>query len=76
MSGLKKSQEKKKFRNPDSLENPSKELIKLTKKKYQKIAGSKAIAPHLNLQLGTNKSTSFNKLLSGIINTIKNNNIL
>ncbi len=41
------------------------ELEKLTARKYQKISGSRAIAPHLKID-GSNKSKSFNELLKGI----------
>ena len=60
-----KKQQIRKFRNPDLLGNPSEELEKLTRNKYQKIQGSKAIAPHLDLS-GNNRSHSFNILVSGI----------
>jgi hypothetical protein len=65
IKGLAKHQNKSKFREPDKLSNPSEELKKLTKNKYQKVAGSRAIAPHLKLD-GSNKSYSFNMLLQGI----------
>lgn len=59
----------KKFKNgytePDSIANAADELSKITDGEYQKIAGSLAIAPHLKLD-GSNKSTSFNMLISGI----------
>lgn len=57
-------QGKKKYKNPDRLENPSEELYRLTKNKYQKRPGSRAIAPHLKLE--GNKSHSFCVLLEGI----------
>lgn len=62
---LGESQKREKFRNPDSLANASEELKKVTKKKYQKVLGSKAISPYLKLD-GNNKSQSFNILVSGI----------
>jgi len=65
IKGLAKLQSKSKFREPDKLSNPAEELYKVTKKKYQKVAGSRAIAPHLKID-GTNKSYSFNILLQGI----------
>ncbi len=65
ISGLSKKQNQKKFRNPDSLANASEELEKLTQNKYQKVSGSRAIAPYLNIN-GENKSHSFNVLLSRI----------
>lgn len=58
-------QTKRKFTNPDSLNNAAEELKKLTKKEYQKISGSRCIAPHLLLD-GSNKSHSFNILIEGI----------
>jgi len=64
ISGLAGKQKKSKFRNPDTLGNPFQELAKLTNKKYQKASGSRAIAPHLNIE--NNHSKSFNVLISGI----------
>ena len=65
ISGLARQQEKGKFRNPDNTANAAEELEKITGQKYQKIAGSRAIAPFLALD-GTNRSNSFNILISGI----------
>lgn len=70
LSGLSKLQEKQKYRDPDILGNASDELIRLSKRKYQKKAGSRAIAPFLKLD-GTNKSYSFNILLDGIKDIIE-----
>jgi len=56
---------KLKFREPNKLSNPSEKLYKLAEKKYQKMAGSRSIAPHLKKD-ETNKSHSFNILLLGI----------
>ena len=44
----------------------SAELSTLTHKQYQKISGSRAIAPHLSLEEGHNRSHSFNVLVGGI----------
>ena len=66
LTGLKKQQQWKKFRDPDALGNPAEELFRLTKNAYDKIAGSRAIA--LYLSLDSNCSHSFNVLLSGIKN--------
>jgi hypothetical protein len=49
------------------LTNAAQELERLTGKKYQKIQGSRDIAPFLKLD-GTNASHSFNVLISGIRN--------
>ena len=56
-------QNKPKFRNPDTLANPSQELKKLAPL-YQKVSGSRAISPVLDLE--NNKSTSFNALIKGV----------
>lgn len=62
--GLASKQGQAKFRDPDTLANPSEELRRLTNKGYQKLLGSRAISPHLDLD--ANKSRSFNTLLSGL----------
>lgn len=68
LKGLKAKQYGKKFRNPDTLGNPAEELFKLTSNAYDKVSGSRAIAPYLSLT--TNCSKSFNVLLSGINNLL------
>ena len=55
----------KKFRSPDLTSNPSKEL-KLLVPEYQKINGSRIIAPYLDIK--NKRSRSF----SHFINSIKN----
>lgn len=62
--GLARKQNKQKFRAPDRLGSPSRELALLTSGRYEKMAGSRAIAPHL--QIENNKSRSFNILVAGI----------
>jgi len=59
------SNKKAKYRDPDALNNAADELIRLTDKAYQKIEGSKAIAPHLKTD-GSNRSHSFNVLITGV----------
>jgi hypothetical protein len=66
VSGLAGKQNKAKFRDPDHLSSPSRELEKLTGNRYQKIAGSRAIAPHLDLRAP--RSRSFYHLLQAIRN--------
>lgn len=70
VTGLTRLQDKVKFRNPDNLNNAKEELKKITKDKYQQIAGSKNIARHLKLD-NSNNSTSFNVLLNGITRLIQ-----
>ncbi len=65
IENLTKNQLKEKFRNPYVLVNASEELKKLTKYKYQKIAGSRDIGPCLKVD-GSNRSKSFNVLVDGI----------
>lgn len=70
--GLKMSESRKaKFRHPDNLGNAAEELRRLTNGRYQKISGSRLIAPHLKVD-GTNRSHSFNVLLSGVRRIVGN----
>lgn len=62
--GLAHHQRKAAFRQPDEIASPFRELIRLTTR-YQKLSGSRAIAPHLLLD-GSNRSHSFNVLVAGI----------
>lgn len=64
LHGLAKHQENAKYRNPDELIKPSHELISLTKQKYQKTSGSRAIGQHLDL--ANQRSSSFKNLIAGI----------
>ena len=61
---LAKLQKTQLYRNPDRLNNAYQELKKLAPS-YQKIGGSRAIAPHLRLD-DSNTSESFQHLISGI----------
>jgi hypothetical protein len=56
IGGLAGKQDTAKFRDPDQLDTPSRVLQKLTGNRYQKVSGSRAIAPHLNLQAPRSKS--------------------
>lgn len=64
LKGLSKQQLKQKFRNPDRLHSPSRELAQLTDGAYQKVSGSRAIAPHLSLE--DSRSDSFLWLVAAI----------
>jgi hypothetical protein len=68
LSGLARQQTTSKFRTPDTLANAAQELSKLTRQRYQKLAGSRAIGPHLRLD-GRNTSTSFRALVEGVMAT-------
>ncbi|MFA5902343.1 MAG: DUF4276 family protein [Desulfobacula sp.] len=69
LKGIKTQQRRKYFRNPDAIVHPADELFRLTGNLYDKVSGSRAIAPHLDLK--SNCSKSFNILLSGINNLIE-----
>lgn len=71
MRGLSVHQNSKKFRNPDNIDKPSDELYRLTGGRYQKMAGSRAIAPHLRLK--GNRSHSFQVLIKGISQLLGDN---
>jgi hypothetical protein len=60
ITGLAAHRNQAKFRDPDQVPFPARELETLTGNRYQKIAGSRAIAPHLNLE--TPRSKSFHHL--------------
>jgi hypothetical protein len=64
LKGVKMQQQVKKYRDPDALGNPAEELFRLTSNRYDKVSGSRAIGPCLNLE--ANLSKSFNVLLLGI----------
>jgi hypothetical protein len=65
IGGLHKMQNKKKYRAPDELQSPSGELEQLTRGVYQKVSGSRAIGPLLDLA-GSNRLTSFVVFVSGL----------
>ena len=62
--GLARQQKSKKFRVPDDLGSPSVELKTLTKARYEKVAGSRAIGEYL--QLENERSPSFRNLIAAI----------
>lgn len=64
LKGLARRQKEQKFREPDRHGSPSRELESLTRNRYQKVSGSRAIAPHLALH--GSHSTSFRQLLQAM----------
>lgn len=62
--GLAAKQNKARYRDPDHLHSPARELEKLTGRPYQKVAGTRAIAPHLSLD--STRSRSFWHLVRAI----------
>ena len=65
VKGLSAQSAKKGYRQADVFANAPEQLKKITGRRYQKLAGSRAIAPHLDLS-GMNTSCSFNALLGAI----------
>jgi hypothetical protein len=64
IKGLVKQQGKSKFRSPDYLSSPSKQLAILTKQRYQKVSDSRTIGQHLDID--NQRSISFKNLIAGI----------
>lgn len=64
IKGLAKRQGKSQYRAPDDLPNPAQQLMRITGNRYQKLKGSRAISPFLDLD--NNVSHSFCVLIAGI----------
>lgn len=64
ISGLSKQQGKRKYRNPDQLNNAKQELKALTKNRYQQILGSREIGRCMSME--NNRSYSFNVFVAGL----------
>lgn len=64
ITSLAQHQSSRKFRAPDHLGSPSNELKTLTKNRYEKVAGSRRIGRHLNLD--NTRSPSFRNLIAAI----------
>lgn len=64
VSGLAQMQLKRKYREPDKLSNPVKELERLIGEPYSKIRSAREIGPHLDLD--GNFSQSFGVLVAGL----------
>ncbi|WP_027389466.1 DUF4276 family protein [Chrysiogenes arsenatis] len=64
LRGLAKWQQTQKYREPDQLGSPSRELKALTKQRYEKVAGSRAIGQHLRVE--NERSPSFRNLVAAI----------
>jgi hypothetical protein len=64
VTGIASRQDRASYRNPDQVQLPSRELEALTGRRYQKIAGSRSIAPHLNLEAP--RSRSFLHLIEAV----------
>jgi len=71
MNNLAGKQDKRKYRTPDALWNPVKELERITNQRYQKVSGSRAIGPLLDIH--NNRSPSFQVFISGVKRLIAGN---
>ena len=71
MNNLTGKQNKQKYRMPDALGNPVQELELLTNQEYQKVSGSRAIGPYLDIE--NNRSHSFQVFVSGVKRLIVGN---
>ena len=64
LKNISNQQDQRKFRSPDNIQSPSKELQTLTQNAYQKIDGSREIGKYLSLE--NTRSPSFRNLITGI----------
>ena len=64
LTGLVRHQGNARFRAADRVENPSRELAKLTRRVYQKVGGSRLLGPHLDI--ANDRSASFRNLIAGV----------
>jgi len=64
IGGLTGLEAKAKYRDPDEINYPSRELKRITKNCYQKVSGSRAIGKHL--RLCGSRSTSFQHFMNGV----------
>ncbi len=64
IDGLSAWQGRRKYRAPDDCANPAEELVKLTKHRYQKVGGSRAIGPYLDID--NTRSRSFAVFIAGL----------
>ena len=62
--GLSALQTKAKYRSPDNILDPSNELKKITKNRYQKVSGSLVIGKYLSLD--NTRSESFRNFIIGV----------
>jgi len=64
IDGLSTYGQRAKYRIPDSISNPARELKRITRGRYQKVGGSRAIGRHLSLL--NSQSTSFQHFIKGV----------
>lgn len=66
IGGLATLQDRPRYRKPDKIHCPSKELKRITKNRYQKVSGSRVIGKHLRFDLDGSRSTSFRHFIGGL----------
>lgn len=71
INNLAGKQNKQKYRMPDTSGNPVQELERITNQEYQKVSGSRAIGPYLDIE--NNRSHSFQVFVSGVKRLIVEN---
>ena len=64
--GLIRYREKREYRSPDKIRDPSEKLAKITNGIYQKVSSSRDIGCYLSVQSNTNRSHSFKVFIKGI----------
>lgn len=64
IDGLSALQAKARYRTPDNIIQPSNELKKITKNRYQKVSGSRVIGKYLSLD--NVRSRSFQNFITGV----------
>jgi len=64
LTGLQRHQNKQRFRQPDSVINPASALRELTRQRYQKVSGSRALGEIVSPD--DNQSRSFQVFVSGV----------
>ena len=69
LDNLARLERQRKYRVPDEIQNPARELAKVTRNAYQKVAGSRLIGPELSLS--GNTSRSFRVLLNGLMDLVR-----
>lgn len=67
---LKRYAKSSKYRIPDEIKKPSNELVEITGRKYQKIAGSRKIGKCLSIEAKENTSESYSHFIKGLNNAL------
>ncbi len=74
VKNLSQCSKQKKYKTPDCIVNPKKELKSLTKNKYSQVSGSREIGKYINCE--TNTSDSFRNFISGVRMLLDDRNVI